>query len=606
MSTLTRTVLEATSGLAASPVSAVAINLTWAANTRATGYRVYRNGTLIGSPTANSYSDSGLTASTSYTYSVSTVAASGEGPQTAGVQGTTLAAPDTTAPTAPVITATATGQTTISVALTTPATDAQSGVASYDLDYKTAAAGTYTTITPVTAGQFPYIIGGLSAATTHNTRARARDTVGNIGAYSAVSNATTQAATGGTDPYPLYPSFDRNAVPWHTAAGSWGPQYPIVAPTPPATTRNVTVTTTGDFNTQAAIAGTRITIGANFAESSSVQIRANDIDVILPAGRSIGAIEQGAFPWDFDVRRLRIRGSLDGSRGGRMGQFRTPDVANRYSDTIIDGVDMNGAGNFGTGESNQGFRTKILRMFVHNVRGISGGYMSQSGSENIVFANCNFFAGAVNRATAGYNEGWAFRDTSGPIYFIDCKIRTTRYHVLRPYTYDLPGEYVYVKNCDLIQVNEGQIMWAYNRLSEPAFGFALGAIVEDSRIYQAQQSGCGFGPGGQIIDMVNCTYSRIRRNTFYSGGTGNNVNASQSWLDSARTNAISVQNANATLASRGRVPLPADAHVVNDSNTFATLTTLPAWGGPGDPTAIPLPNGWTIAYDEGACPAVFS
>jgi hypothetical protein len=182
----------------AQAVSASAINLTWNARSGATGYVVRRNGVSIGTPSANSFGDTGLSASTSYTYTVATVAATGEGPPSAGVQGTTLAAPDTTAPTAPVITAAATGQNTISVALTTPATDSQSGVASYDLEYKTAAASTYTAITGLTAGQFPNVIGSLTAATTYNTRARARDGVGNVGPYSAVSNATTQAAAAGS------------------------------------------------------------------------------------------------------------------------------------------------------------------------------------------------------------------------------------------------------------------------------------------------------------------------------------------------------------------------------------------------------------------------
>jgi hypothetical protein len=186
----------------AQAVSTTAINLTWNARSGATGYRIRRNGVVVGDSATTSFSNTGLTASTSYTFTVAALAITGEGPQGTGVQGTTLAAADTTPPTAPVITATPTGQSTISVALTTPATDTQSGVASYDLEYKTAAAATYTALTGLTAAQFPYVIGGLIASTQYNTRARARDgaTPQNVGAYSALSNATTQAASGNYAP----------------------------------------------------------------------------------------------------------------------------------------------------------------------------------------------------------------------------------------------------------------------------------------------------------------------------------------------------------------------------------------------------------------------
>lgn len=43
------------------------INLTWTASTDnvgVTGYRVFRNGTQVGTPSGTSYSDTGLTAST--------------------------------------------------------------------------------------------------------------------------------------------------------------------------------------------------------------------------------------------------------------------------------------------------------------------------------------------------------------------------------------------------------------------------------------------------------------------------------------------------------------------------------------------------------------
>jgi GH18 family chitinase/chitodextrinase len=62
------------SNLTATAVSASQINLSWTASTDnvgVTGYRIYRRGSLIATSSTNAYSDSGLSASTSYTYTVS-------------------------------------------------------------------------------------------------------------------------------------------------------------------------------------------------------------------------------------------------------------------------------------------------------------------------------------------------------------------------------------------------------------------------------------------------------------------------------------------------------------------------------------------------------
>ncbi|MDO8369906.1 MAG: zinc-dependent metalloprotease family protein, partial [Candidatus Nitrotoga sp.] len=60
-------------GLSATPVSSAQINLGWTASTDnvgVTGYKVYRGGALVGNPATTSYSDTGLTASTSYSYTL--------------------------------------------------------------------------------------------------------------------------------------------------------------------------------------------------------------------------------------------------------------------------------------------------------------------------------------------------------------------------------------------------------------------------------------------------------------------------------------------------------------------------------------------------------
>jgi poly(3-hydroxybutyrate) depolymerase len=86
--------IPAPSGLAVGAKTTTSIALSWNAVSGATGYNVYRNGAkLTASPvTATSYTDSGLTASTTYSYTVTTVASS-ESAASAAVSATTAAAP---------------------------------------------------------------------------------------------------------------------------------------------------------------------------------------------------------------------------------------------------------------------------------------------------------------------------------------------------------------------------------------------------------------------------------------------------------------------------------------------------------------------------------
>ena len=66
--------------LAASAISSSQINLTWTASTDnvgVTGYKIFRGGTQVGTSATNSYSDTGLSASTAYSYTVSAYDAAG-------------------------------------------------------------------------------------------------------------------------------------------------------------------------------------------------------------------------------------------------------------------------------------------------------------------------------------------------------------------------------------------------------------------------------------------------------------------------------------------------------------------------------------------------
>lgn len=81
----------------ASAVSSSQINLSWSASTDnvgVSGYKVFRNGTQVGTPTGTAYQDTGLSASTTYAYTIQAYDAAGNtSSQSSGASATTQSAP---------------------------------------------------------------------------------------------------------------------------------------------------------------------------------------------------------------------------------------------------------------------------------------------------------------------------------------------------------------------------------------------------------------------------------------------------------------------------------------------------------------------------------
>jgi chitodextrinase len=82
-------------GLSASAASSSQIDLTWSASTGSVaGYKIFRGGNQVGTSTTTSYSDTGLSASTTYSYTVAAYDAAGNtSAQSSSVSATTLAPP---------------------------------------------------------------------------------------------------------------------------------------------------------------------------------------------------------------------------------------------------------------------------------------------------------------------------------------------------------------------------------------------------------------------------------------------------------------------------------------------------------------------------------
>jgi chitinase len=86
----TPTAPAAPTGLAATGTTSSSVSLSWTAPSGdVSGYNVYQNGTKVGSASGTSYTATGLSASTSYTYAVTAYNSAGESPKSTSVTATT-------------------------------------------------------------------------------------------------------------------------------------------------------------------------------------------------------------------------------------------------------------------------------------------------------------------------------------------------------------------------------------------------------------------------------------------------------------------------------------------------------------------------------------
>ncbi|MFN7013324.1 MAG: GEVED domain-containing protein, partial [Bacteroidia bacterium] len=184
------TTVPSTPTLSASGTTQTSTNLSWTASTDnvgVTGYNVYRGTTLLTTVTGTTYTATGLTASTAYSFTVRARDAAGNLSAVSNtVNVTTLAnTSDTTVPSTPTLSASGTTQTSTNLSWT--ASTDNVGVTGYNVYRGTTL---LTTVTGTT-----YTATGLTASTAYSFTVRARDAAGNLSAVSNTVNITTLANT---------------------------------------------------------------------------------------------------------------------------------------------------------------------------------------------------------------------------------------------------------------------------------------------------------------------------------------------------------------------------------------------------------------------------
>jgi|GEM_PF-2559793 len=175
-------------GLNASSVSTTSFTLNWSASTdnvAVTGYEVFRNGVSVGTSTTTSRTITGLTAGTTYSMTVrARDAVPNWSAQSSALSVTTLAAPDTVAPSVPAGLASSAITSTGFTLSWTASTD-NVAVTGYEIFRGGVSIGTSATTS--------FAVTGLSASTTYSMTVRARDAVPNWSAQSSALSVTTSA-----------------------------------------------------------------------------------------------------------------------------------------------------------------------------------------------------------------------------------------------------------------------------------------------------------------------------------------------------------------------------------------------------------------------------
>lgn len=157
------------------------VSLSWTAatdNVGVSGYDIYVDGIVKASTTGLTYTISGLTASTAYNIHVKAKDAAGNSTSSNTILVSTQA-PDTTSPSAPVLSVT--DSTASSISLTWTAATDNVGVTGYEVYVNNVLKTTTTSLT--------YTVTGLTASTTYSIYVRAKDAAGNS------SNSTTVTAS---------------------------------------------------------------------------------------------------------------------------------------------------------------------------------------------------------------------------------------------------------------------------------------------------------------------------------------------------------------------------------------------------------------------------
>lgn len=256
----------------------------------------------------------------------------------------------------------------------------------------------FSLVDTVTVPTASYSHTGLTAETQYWVYVTALDSSGNESVASSVVNSTTSAATS-----------DTNAQRIDALLAGRSPHFSYLTPADPVTTREVTVTSATQFNSEALTGSVKININSSF--SGDIQIRGNDVDVVMSNSATItGNLDLGT---GSVYRTTRVRwtgGNVSGALTGRQ-----------FDHVLFDDFYLNSGSspNNLTGNSNRFSNLTFLNSTIENNPGARAGsawaiFIQQNPTggidhDGLIFGNTKVISSALH--------AWRIQSTDNVLIF---------------------------------------------------------------------------------------------------------------------------------------------------------------------------------------------
>ena len=330
------------SGLTSTAKTSSSVSLSWSASTDnvgVTGYEVFSGSTLVASPSTPSATVSGLSANTTYTFTVKARDAAGNRSSASSAYSTTTSpasSSDTQAPSTP-SSLTSTAKSSSSVSLSWTGSTDNVGVTGYEVFVNgSSSASTSSTSTSAT-------VSGLSANTTYTFAVKARDAAGNrstsSNSISVTTSTSTPPSTTGKVIVGYWHNFDNGST--NIRLRDISPKYNVIQvafaePSGGAATGNMTFApynaTTADFKADIAYLksqGKKVLISIGGANGTI------HLDNATAKATFVSSMQSIIDTYGFDGLDLDLEGSSLSLDGGDT-DFRSPTTAKIIN--LIDGT----------------------------------------------------------------------------------------------------------------------------------------------------------------------------------------------------------------------------------------------------------------------------
>jgi chitodextrinase len=224
-------------GLSASAASATQVNLSWSAvsdtgGSGLAGYRIYRGGVHIANTSATSYSDTTVSASTAYSYTVAGYDNAGNtSGQSSAANVTTPAPPDTTAPSVPTgVTTALAGDNQVNVSWSASSDTGGSGLAGYRIyrggvQIGTSSTTSYADTTTSPFNSYSYTIAAYDVAGNVSAQSSAASAVTSI----QITNSSGNVLVGATSLYQVDQACPQQTNCWWLVRKKYGDLQPVVS-----------------------------------------------------------------------------------------------------------------------------------------------------------------------------------------------------------------------------------------------------------------------------------------------------------------------------------------------------------------------------------------